>query len=253
MRTVGTGATEADTMQIRNDAPGDEVGVIHRWEHGLTWIPHPDTHMQRASHALVDHDDVWLVDPLDASGLDEELDALGTVAGVVVLKNHHGRHADRIAERHNVAIHVPACLPEDSHPVSGFEAPVEVFDEELADTGFDLVWETASSVLNEPWREGALYHPDRRTLVIPDMLQTAWLTGQDGHLKVVPYFHFSPPRGGLGDLPVERILVGHGKPVTDNAQPALDAALAGVHGSAVGAILRVARFLPQYIYLELRS
>jgi hypothetical protein len=49
-----------------------------------------------------------------------------------------------LAERHNLAIHVPACLPTDSYPVKGFEAPVEVFDEALVDTGFEHIWEKVS-------------------------------------------------------------------------------------------------------------
>lgn len=239
-------------MKVRNDDPGDEVGVVHRWETGLTWLPHPDTQMERASHALVEDGDVWLVDPLDAAGLDEELDALGTVAGVVVLADTHARHAERLAERHDVAIHVPACLPEDSHPVSGFDTPVEVFDETLADTDFELVWEKVRSW----WQEGALYHPDRGTLVIPDTLMTGHFTLQDGRLEVLPWFRFSPPTV-LGELAVERVLVGHGEPITDNAQSALEEALSGVHASTVEAILRnlptMARMLPNYVYLELRS
>lgn len=83
-----------DTVQLRNDDLGDEVGVVHRGESGLTWIPYPDTQMERASHAHVEDGDVWLGDPLDAAGLDEELDAPGNVAGIVVLADTHARHAD---------------------------------------------------------------------------------------------------------------------------------------------------------------
>ena len=240
-------------MPIRNDEPGEEVTVVHRWEKGLTWMAHTEPQMQRASHALVDSDEIWLVDPLDAQGLDEEIDALGTIAGIVVLDRHHGRHADRLAARHDVAIHVPTHLPKDSHPVSGFDAPVEFFDEELADTGFELVWQKTKPLLQ--WYEGALYHPDRGTLVIPDTLMTSHLTVQDGRLEVVPFWRFSPPTE-LGDLAVERVLVGHGEPVTDDAQTALEEALAGVHGSAGGAIiralLRTIPKMPRFMYKQLR-
>lgn len=242
------------TTPLKNRGPGGEVTVVHRREHGLTWMAHAEPQMQRASHALVDDGDVWVVDPLDAAGLDEELDALGTVAGIVVLDSQHDRHADRLAERYDVAIHVPTCLPEDSQPVSGFDAPVEVFDEELADTGFELVWERVSERVR--WYEGALYHPERKTLVIPDTLMTAHLTVQVGRLEVVPFWRFSPPTD-LGDLDVDRVLVGHGEPVTDNAQTALEEAVAGVHGSATGALLRaLLRSLPKaprYVYRDLQN
>jgi hypothetical protein len=162
-------------MALKHDKPGEEVAVVHRWEHGLTWMAHPDERMRRASHALAVDGEVWLVDPLDADGLDEELTTLGTVAGVVVLTNSHGRHADRLAQRHDVAIHVPACFDEDGHPVSDFDAPVEVIVEELADTGFELVWEKDG----RGWKEGALYHPGRGTLVVPDTLLTALFTREE--------------------------------------------------------------------------
>jgi hypothetical protein len=220
-------------MTLKHDEPGAEVAVIHRGEHGLTWMAHPDERMRRASHALVVDDEVWLVDPLDAGGLDEELSALGTVAGVVVLTNSHGRHADRLDQRHDVTIHVPACFGEDAHPVSGFDAPVEFFEEKLADTGFELVWEKAG----RGWKEGALYHSDRRTLVVPDTLVTALFTKQEGRLEVIPFFRLSPPRDTFGGLPVERILVGHGEPVVENAKKALDEALADARRGAIPAII----------------
>jgi hypothetical protein len=248
-------------MPLKHDSPGDEVTVVRRWEGGLTWMAHPDATMRRASHALVVGDsderssagdrtqsdaDVWLVDPLDADGIDAELATLGTVAGVVVLTNSHGRHADRLADRHDLAIHVPACF---DAPGSHFDAPVETFDAELADTGFELVWETASS----GWQEGALYHPDRRTLVVPDTLMTALFTGEDGRLEVLPFFRFSPPQAELGELPVERVLVGHGDPVFENAQTALDEALRGAHRGTLGAIVRSLPTVSRQVYSELRS
>lgn len=236
-------------MTLKYDGPGADVTVVRRWDGGLTWMAHPDEGMRRASHALVVDDAVWLVDPLDAAGLDEELAALGTVAGVVVLTNSHGRHAERLADRHDVTIHVPSCFEMDSHPVSGFDVPVDWFEDELADTGFELVWEKAGS----GWQEGALYHPDRRTLVVPDTLMTALFTGRDGRLEVMPFFRFSPPRADLGDLTVERILVGHGEPVFEDARTALDAALAGENRSTVGAIVTSLPTFARQVYSEVRG
>lgn len=236
-------------MPLKHTGPGDDLTVVHRWSDGLTWMAHPDEQMRRASHALVVGDEVWLVDPLDGAGLDEELEPLGSVAGVVVLTNSHGRHAERLADRHGVAIHVPACFESDSHPVGDVEAPVERFDDELADTGFELVWEKAGS----SWQEGVLHHPDRGTLVVADALMTALFTGREGRLEVMPFFRFSPPRAALGELSVDRILVGHGEPVVENAQPALDAALSGAHRSTPGAILGSLPTLARQVYSEIRS
>lgn len=235
-------------MPLKYNEPGEDISVVRRWDHGLTWMAHPDALMRRASHALVLDGDVWLVDPLDAAGLEEEIATLGDVAGVVVLTNSHGRHADRLAARHDVAVHVPACFDEDDHPVSGFSRPVELFEDELGDSDFELVWEKASP----GWQEGALYHPDRRTLVIPDTLMTALFTGKEGRLEVMPFFRFSPPRAELGELVVKRILVGHGEPVFENAQTALDEALSGAHRSTPGAIIRSLPTFARQMYSEIR-
>lgn len=233
-------------MPLKHDGPGDEVTVVRRWENGVTWMAHPNTEMRRASHALVVGRGVWLVDPLDAGGLDEELASLGTAAGVVVLTNSHGRHADRIADRHDVAIHVPACFDD---PADDFDAPVETFDEELADTGFELVWEKDAA----GWKEGALYHPDRGTLVVPDALATCLFTSEQGRLEVFPLFRWSPPRQELGTLDVDRVLVGHGEPVLENAQEALDAALAVSRREVPSAIARSVPTFARIAYDEVRG
>lgn len=236
-------------MPLKFDGPGDEVTILRRWDHGLTWMAHPDEQMRRASHALVVDDEVWLVDPLDAAGLDEELATLGQVAGVAVLTNSHGRHAERLATRHDVGIHAPACFDEDSHPLRGFSVPVTLFEDELETTGFEVVWEKAGS----SWQEAALYHPERRTLVVPDTLMTALFTGEEGRLEVLPFFRFSPPRAELGELDVERILVGHGEPVFEDAQSALEEALDGANRSTARAIVRSLPTFARQMYSEVRG
>lgn len=236
-------------MPLKHHGPGDEPTVVERWEGGLTWMAHPTEDMQRASHALVAPDGVWLVDPLDAAGLDEELDPLGPVAGVVVLTNSHGRHADRFARRHDVAVHVPVCFDEDAHPVVGFDAPIERFEDELGSSGFTLAWQKNG----RGWQEGALYHPDRRTLVVPDTLMTSLFVGRTGRLEVFPLFRLSPPASAFAGLAVDRVLVGHGEPVTDGAQPALEAALDGAHRSTPAAIARAIPTFARIAYREARS
>lgn len=220
-------------MALKHDTHATDCTVVHQWAGGLTWMAHPNEEMQRASHALVDGTEVWLVDPLDATGLDETLDELGTVTGIVVLTNSHGRDADRLATRYDVPIYVPQCFDRDAHPITGFTAPVERFDDALADTGYTLVWQKDG----RGWKEGALYHSDHQTLVIPDTLVTTLFTKTEGRLEVLPFFRLSPPRDALGDLAVERVLIGHGEPVVDDAQARLDTALAGARKGAIRAII----------------
>lgn len=231
-------------MPLKSPGPGAEPTVVSRWEGGMTWLAHPNEDMQRASHAIAVDEDVWLVDPLDARGLDDELVKLGTVAGVVVLTNSHGRHADRLAERHDVSVHVPACF---GSAADRFEAPVEPFDDELDRTGFRLVWEKDG----KGWKEGALYHPDRGTLVVPDALGTGLFAG--GDLAVFPFFQWSPPRTELGDLHVERVLVGHGEPVIENASAALEAALTTTPTGAASAVVRALPTFARIVYGEVKS
>lgn len=134
--------------------------------------------MQRASHALVSDDDVWLIDPLDGGGLDDELQELGTVSSVFVLGSEHHRHADRLAARYDVSIHVPAWFEEDA---KDFDADVQTFTTELADTGFEVL-----NLKEGFWQEAGLYHLDRKTLVVSDTFMTALFTGQTGRVELFP-------------------------------------------------------------------
>ena len=60
------------------DRDGDpELLVTAEWDGGVEWLVHPAEAGRRASHALVGEDGVWVVDPLDAPGLDERLAELG--------------------------------------------------------------------------------------------------------------------------------------------------------------------------------
>lgn len=224
-------------MALKIDDPGEELTVVRRWSGGLTWMAHPNEDLQQASHALQIDDTVWLIDPIDVNDLDEELDDLGTVAGVVVLTNSHGRDADELAARHGVAIHIPRWFDD---LASDFQQPVERFDGELAETGFGLIWSHNGSV----WREGALYHPGRQTLVAADVLGTGLFSTRRGQLELFPFLRFSPPGDDLGDLPVERILVGHEDPIFEDPGAALAAALdVAPHQATAGVISSLPTFV----------
>lgn len=213
----------------------------------MTWMAHPDEQMQRASHALTVEGDVWLFDPLDAHGLDEELASLGIVAGIVLLSNRHGRDADHLAQRHDVSIHVPGWF--DAHKID-FEAPVETFNDELDETGFEVCWR-----IDRFLQEGALLHPGRKTLLVGDSLMTAGvLTGKDGRLALgLPLMRLWPPQVDPESLDVERVLVSHGKPVFDDAQVALEQALAMEHRGRFSAILLNVPTLARIAYSGMRE
>ena len=188
--------------------------TFERFDGGLTWIPHPDEGMQRASHALVTEGGVWLVDPLDAEGLDERLADLGTVVGVVLLLDRHERDAAVIARRHQVPVSRPPGIER------SVDAPTEDHTDGLPGTEFEFI-----TLLEWPgWHEVALW--DGSTLVVPECLGTVpYTTVGEERLGVNPIVRIAPPRH-LGRLSPERILVGHGAPVLDGATPALHQALA---------------------------
>ena len=96
---------------------------IDRYDGGVGWIAYPDEDMQRASHAVVgENGGVWVVDPVDAAGLDELLAEYGEVAGVVVLLDRHKRDAAAIATRHDVSVYVPDFMDAVAQEL---DAPVE--------------------------------------------------------------------------------------------------------------------------------
>jgi hypothetical protein len=184
---------------------------IDRFDGGVGWMAYPEEGMQRASHALVEDGEVWVVDPLDAPGLDEFLAAEGDVAGVVLLLGRHRRDAAEIARRHGVAVHVPRPVDVD------VDAPVEPFTGELADTGY-----VAHTVLERfPWREAALYSDARRALVVAEVLGTAPFFRAPGErLGVQPVVRLFPPKT-LARFDPDHVLVGHGEGIHEGAASAV--------------------------------
>jgi hypothetical protein len=120
------------------------------WDIGMSWIAYPDEGMVRASHAIVVDDEVWLVDPVDADGLDEKLNEYGPVAGVVVLLDRHKRDSAAIARRHDVPVYVHESM---DGVAEDLDADIERFDDRLAETGFEVLPVVTSRV----WKEVALY------------------------------------------------------------------------------------------------
>jgi hypothetical protein len=205
---------------------------IDRFEGGVGWIAYPNERMQRASHALATDEGVWLVDPVDAAGLDDLLAEFGEVAGVVVLLDRHKRDAARLANRHDVSVHIPSWM-------SGvdLDAPVERFDGMLAETGYRL-----RKISTPLWQEAALYHEQEKTLVVAEAVGTAEYARTDAErLGVHPVLRLLPPRQSFRDLAPEHVLVGHGAGVHENASAALSEALSGSRRRAPSLYAKTAR------------
>lgn len=192
---------------------------IDRWDGGVGWLAHPDESLQRASHALAVDGEVWVVDPVDAPGLDDLLADLGEVAGVVLGLDRHKRDAAAIATRHDVPVHLPRPL---AGVADALDARTAIVGDELVDTGY----RTHTLVDNRFWREVALYHPGNGTLLVPEAVGTAphyVVAGE--RLGVHPALRLRPPRRVLAGYEPERVLVGHGRGVHDDAATALSDAL----------------------------
>ncbi|RQG93066.1 hypothetical protein EA462_02335 [Natrarchaeobius halalkaliphilus] len=208
-------------MTFRVDERATDLREIDRYDRGVGWIAHPDERMQRASHAIDVDGELWVVDPVDADGLDELLVEHGDVAGVVVLLDRHKRDAAAVANRHDVPVYLPRQFDGVSEEI---DAPVARFSDELSDTGI----EAHTLVDNRFWCEVALYDPADGTLVVPESLGTAefFVTGSE-RLGVHPMRRLVPPRAQLEGLSPTRILVGHGPGVHEHAPKILEHALSG--------------------------
>lgn len=217
-------------MPAKARGPGTSLREIDSFEGGTGWLAHPDEGMQRASHALVDGDHVWVTEPVDAVGLDDLLARYGTVAGVVVLFDWHARDAGAVAARHDVPVFVPTWV---SRVARRVDAPVERFDGELADTGVRAVPITPHPL----WREAALYRAADGTLLVPESVGTApYFRAPGERVGVSLYQRPWPPRRALAGLEPERLLVGHGEGVFDGAATALADALDGARRRAPAAV-----------------
>ena len=212
-----------------------DLREIDRWDGGLGWIAYPDERMQRASHALDTDEGVWVVDPVDAPGVDDLLADLGDVVGVALCLDRHKRDAAAVARRHDVPVFIPEWM---DGVASKLDAPVERVGRELGDSGYRVRRVRDASI--PPWQEAALY--DGETLLVAEAVGTAsFFRAGDERLGVHPMLRPIPPRDALGDLTPDRILVGHGEGVFDDATAALRDALAGARRRIPAAYAKMAR------------
>ncbi|MFB6132370.1 MAG: hypothetical protein ABEJ44_03060 [Halanaeroarchaeum sp.] len=196
------------------DEPG-EPRIVDQWDEGFGWMAHPEETMERTGHAVATDAGVWIVDPVDAPGIDELIDEVGSVVGVVVLLDRHQRDADEVARRYDVPVYLPGYVDRE------FDAPVERVGVRLPDTDVRII----HSVDLPFWQEGALY--DGETLVVADALGTTgyFAVGRE-KIGVHPLLRPLPPTA-LRDLTPSRILSGHGAGVFEDAECELVGAIEG--------------------------
>jgi hypothetical protein len=215
-------------------AKGTGLGTfdeVDAFDGGVGWLAHPDEAMERTSHALVEDGDVWLVDPVDAEGLDDRLAGMGRVRGVIVLYHYHRRDASAIAARHDVPVLLPAGMTKLSD--DDLAVPVRRFEGRLDDTGYYLREVTTSRF----WQEWALF--DGETLVVGESLGTAeYFLAPGERLGVSLVRRPMPPREPLADLDPERVLCGHGEGVFADAAGELRRALVEARRTAPRMYLR---------------
>ncbi|SNZ12002.1 hypothetical protein SAMN06269185_1457 [Natronoarchaeum philippinense] len=207
-------------MTIYDRDEPDDVEVIDRWTDGVGWVAHPDEDGRRASHALRGEDGVWLLDPIDAPGVDDLIDDLGAVAGVATLSDYHARDADAFAARYGVPVHVPSVL--DRAP-NRIDTEIERFEGSLGNSGFEALGHAPFP----GWSEAFLHRPADGTLYAPDAMAAEKGTRVgDERIALYLLLRLAPPRDLLDGVDPQRVLFGHGAGVFENAGTALDHALA---------------------------
>lgn len=216
-------------MPIKGGSP--DLRAVDRWDDGVGWIAYPDEGMQRASHALSVDGEAWVLDPVDASGVDELIADVGPVAGVVACLDRHLRDAATVARRHDVAVHVPAWF--DGVDV---DAPIERFDRSLAGMEAIRVRDAGAP----PWQEVALLAGD--TLYVPEAVGTVpYYCAPDERLGVHPMLRPVPPRDAFGGLAPTHLRVGHGAGIRDDAAETLRTALRDARRTLPRAYLNAVR------------
>ncbi len=198
-------------------AHGEPVFETH--ELGLSWLPDGSETMQRACHAVRLGDAVWIVDPTDVPGLDEQIARVGKPAGVLQLLDRHDRDCAVLAERHGVPHH------------------------KLQFDGIDgAPFESVALIRNRLWNEVVLWAPAERALVVPEAVGTApYFRAGDERIGIHPMLRATPPRR-LAAFDPEHLLTGHGT---------------GMHGTETAAALHDAlegsrRRIPQALISVVR-
>ncbi|WP_254823059.1 hypothetical protein [Haloglomus halophilum] len=219
-------------MPMKSSGAGS-LNEVNRWGGGASWIPYPEEEMQRASHAVATDEGLVVVDPVDVPNLDEWLADLAAdtgadgVAGVAVLLDRHKRDSAAVANRHDVPVGVPSWM---SGVAGDLDAPTTDLADLLADTSYEV-----RRVIDNPfWQEAGMYDPDAEVLVLPEVFGTVdYYCAPSEQLGVHPMLRLTPPKK-LKRLDLERLLVGHGEGITDDADDLIRTALRKATTNAPG-------------------
>ena len=207
-------------MPIYERGVAEDHVLIDECERGFGWIAHPEETGARASHALVgDEGGVWLLDPLHADGIQEKISKLGEVEGVVVFSNYHVRDAEYFAEQYSVPIYCPKFLHRTRDRV---ETQTRSVGESVRESGFRIFQYKPFP----GWVEAIAFRDSDRTLYVPDAMGTTDLfTVRNERIGVYLLARLNPPRDILAGQSPDRILVGHGSGILDNAEAELNVVL----------------------------
>jgi hypothetical protein len=221
-------------MPTKGSGPATAWQAIDEWEGGIGWIAYPDEDMQRTSHALKGEDGLYLVDPVSFPDIEEFLADHGEVAGVVLLLDRHKRDAAELATRFRVPVYVPEFMAGVEREL---DAPVETIGDELPGTNY-----TVHEIMNNPfWKEAVLWDADTGTLLVPEAVGTAsFFATSAERLGVSPALRMTPPKR-LRRFAPERVLVGHGPGVMEDAGPALEDAISGARRRSPQAFASIVR------------
>ena len=193
-----------------------DLTPIDRFEGGVGWLAYPEETMRRASHAIESDGQLWVVDPVDADGVDDLIAEYDEVGGVVVLLDRHERDAAAVATRHDVPVYVPDWM---SGVEDDLDAPVVRVSDGVGEFALERV------VDNPFWQEAALF--DGETLVVPEALgSVSYFRAPGERLGVHPMLRAVPPRS-LTEYDADRLLVGHGEGLSEDVRPAIRDAVGG--------------------------
>ncbi len=218
-------------MPMKGDGAATDWAETNRWDRGASWLAYPDEMMQRASHVLETDAGAIVVDPVDAEGVDDLFAEFGEVAGVAILLDRHKRDSAAIANRHDAPVYIPEALAGVEEDI---DAPTERVHRQIPGTDYGIHGLTSNAF----WQEAALYGDEDDTLVVPEAVGTAdyFLAGSE-RLGVHPMLRLLPPTK-LNRLDPERLLVGHGHGIMNDASGTLADALRGSRGRTPGLYLK---------------
>ncbi len=165
---------------------------------GISWVL--DEPMERACHAIVADAKVWFIDPIEVDDVVDRGAALGEPAGVLQLLDRHNRDCAEVAQRLRIEhLKVPDV-------VSG--SPFEAI----------------KAVRAPGWKETALWWPERRALIVAEIVGTNPITtAGTGAVGVHPMLRLWPPKSIRG-FRAEHLLAGHGAPIHARADAELERA-----------------------------